>query len=630
MKKLVIIMSVYLVIIFAACIGLSEFIIKPPVLIAGTERGYKFLRGLKWFLSILPALCLSGFTISCSVIWSKKDYKVSVRFSPLMVKYFKLILIASLVFVFILTFNAEVFVPAVRFRSDEMKAAPQELERYIATTNTLLENNEPLLALRQAKLAHSLAPENEEVNALYKKVTDLVELEHDRQRFLHEDDVKKVSKPIHEKDRSYTVLQLLAMSKKAAEEKKWFEAHYWAYLAKEGCDGTNTNLTEATRIANEAWSKLNLPVEFDNSAEREYYLTKKKGYDALNRGDSLKSYYIFMSLKKNTEFANKDPDIEKFFALAEEDVKNQYFFIDETENMDDLAQTRNVYFNIRNNDGTNDVFYINSAMDVKKRSGLVRYLEGFNVSHYAANGNFEYSFSVPYAKVVALPVSEFTADARELLGIKKSWKYVPFIMLRSVDRETEGVISVPQVELKEGILSLTILRENNLKQLYLDEEKAPETMPISYDSFMFLPMPYSDFETINRISVGAENMSLMELKKFIPSAKKYGFSKEVFTENLVQRGTFPILILALFIFCAAMGWNYRIEEEKTMFKFRWILLFPLYGIIFILSYDMCMYFFNIINYSMVGLLGSSSLFVGPFFYIVLFIVSSMVFMSRRS
>lgn len=630
MKKLIIIMSVYLVIIFAACLGLSVFIIKPPVLILGFEGSYRVLRGLKWFLSILPAVCLSGFTISCSVIWSQNASRVKVKFSPLMVKYYKLILIASLVIVFILTFNAEVFVPAVRFKSDEMKNAPQELERYIATTKTLLENDEPVLALRQAKLAYGLAPENEEVNALYKKVTDLVELEHDRQRFLHEDDVKKVSRPIHEKDSSYTVLQLLDKSKKAAEEKKWFEAHYWAYLAKEGCNGTNTNLAEATRIANEAWSKLSLPVEFDNSAEREYYLTKKKGYDALNRGDSLKSYYIFMSLKKNSELSERDPDIEKFFALAEEDVKNQYFFIDETENMDDLAQTRKIYFNLRNADGTNDVFYINSAMDVKNRSGLVRYLEGLNVSHYAKDGRFEYLLSVPFAKVIAMPVSEFTSDARDFLGIKKSWKYVPFIKLRSVDRETEGIISVPDIEMNEGVLSLKILRENNLRQLYMDDEEPAGDVLVSCDSFMVLPMPYSDFESINRISVGAENMSLMELKKFIPSAEKYGFSKEVFTENLVQRGTFPILLLALFIFCASMGWNYRIEEENSMFKFRWILLFPLYGIILVLAYDLCMYFFNIINYSMVGLLGSASLVVGPFFYIVLFIVSSMVFMSRRS
>ena len=147
---------------------------------------------------------------------------------------------------------------------------------------------------------------------------------------------------------------------------------------------------------------------------------------------------------------------------------------------------------------------------------------------------------------------------------------------------------------------------------------------------MILPMPYSDFHVINQASSGAEDMTIFALNKFLPDAVEYGFSKEVFTENLVQRITYPFIIFIMLIFCACLGWSYRIDNPKQLFRFRWILLIPVLGTITLFIYSAVRYLFVMANYVFVGLFGSGSILVAIITYIVILFGVSFLFLSRKS
>ena len=631
MKKLILILLTYVLLVFLLITGLVHAFLDLPVLIKGAESSYRFTAVTLCFFTLMPPILLSGFTVACAVTWKKSDSISRRRFSQAMFDRLKTVIVISIGLVFFLSMNEEVLVPSFQKKLNHIENAPMELESALSTTRNLLNQGHPYIALQYAKRAVDIAPKDEEAISTLKKAQDAVDLEHDRQMYRKITDAKVV-KPIHDEHAGYTILQLLERSKEAAEKKQWFDAHYWAQLAVDACDGTNTNLPAATQAANYAWKQLNLPVEFDNSAEREYYKKKREGYKAYVSGDDLKAYYIFLSLGESSAEKRKDPDVIKFFELAKENVENQYFFFDETENMNQLADSQNVYFTLDYPDGTSNVFYISKSMDIKRDGGLVRYLEDFNVIHYDSNGDFRYSFHVPYAKVTAQLVSEIDESSHAALGISRKWKSVPVITLQSVDRTTEGVISKPVFEFDRTGIPVHILDKLGMKAL---EEEDSMTSVISFvnvpkSTMMILPMPFSDFHVINEASSGADTMSLLSLYKFLPDAVEYGFSKEVFVENFLQRITYPFIALIMLILCASIAWNYRIDDPKEIFKFRWILLIPALGTITLFIFSAFRYLFTMANYVLIGTCGSGALVAAFAMYITLLFGTALLFVSRRS
>lgn len=633
MKKLIFITGIYTAVIFALCLLISVFFIpRPEFLISGTEKSFVFFYGLYIFLVCLPGILLSGFTVSCAVFWQKKSGNSRSRFSEAMFSRFKLVLFSSLLFILFLSLNEEIFKPSAKQKIDFIKEAPADFADALSIAGHFLEQDQPLLALQYAEKAVKISPKDADAQRVLKLARDSADLLIDSELHGKKDvpEAEKLQKPLHEKDKGHTILELLEKSDSAAEKKQWFDAHYWASLALEACDGKNTNLDAAAEKSNYAWKMLSLPVEFDNSMEQKYYKIKKDGYAAFSRGDFLKAYYTFLGLKNNYAQAENDPDVNKFLALSEEDLENQYFFFDETKYMEELSDSHKIYFSLDYPDGSKNVFYISNAMDIKKEGGLVRYMENLNVVHYDENNEFVYSFFVPFAKAVAQPVSEFGQENLSYLGIEKSWEYVPSVILQSVDRNTEGLVSSPVYSYEPTGLSeldaKNLGAENTLKKEY--SKRIP--LNIKNGSIMILPMQFSDFNLINAAAGGAKEMPLPVLFKLLPRASGYGFSQEVFAQNLVQRATFPFIMLIMFVFCACIGWNYRIENPDEIFKFKWTLLIPVLSFIMVVSFSIVLYFFNMLSYVFVGLLGTSAVFAAASFYVLVFFAASVLFLSRKS
>ncbi len=645
MKRNLLILGIYTVLIFAICLGVSFFIPQVPELNLGDEKTYRFFRCLTMFLHLLPTILLSGSTVAYSRIWQKNTKNTQVRFSPIMFERYRNVMIASLVCVFIVSANQEIFRPLVAGKIERLISGPSELKEAKSTAQHLLDIGEAELAYPYAMRAVAISPKDKESLSLLNTVKNTMDLAHDRA--LHESKAKKENAKTGEDSDSlvkvdneyYTIKQLLEKSTLAFENKDWFNAHYWASIAVQACKGTDTNLQDAYNLANEAWNNLKNPVGFNNEAEQDYYAKKIEAYSALNAhnsSDNIKAYYDFLSLKSYPGRKNNDPDVDRFFILAEQAVQNDYFFIDETDNLKELTNNHNIYFSLKDNKtGGTNIFYIKGSFDTKQDGRTVRYLDGLTVVSYSPEGKFIRSMYAPIAKVTAQPTSIIPKEQLDSLGIDSSWSSIPYIMLQALDRETRGQISTPVYSYEETglteklrtIMGFTSLDKSDsfLNKDILDFARflTPESKTV------LLPMPFSDFTIINGASAGPSRMDLVSLSSFLTKVTKYGFSYEVFANNLVSRMAYPLFALVLFIFVATMGWNYRIEGAKSPFKFRWIFLVPIYGAIIYIIVDICTYLYFLINYVIVGFAGSSALLVAFVLYLLLFIFMSVNFLRHR-
>jgi hypothetical protein len=643
MKRVILVIILYTAILFGACVGISFLYGNLPLLLDNAIKSYTFFRGLYWFLTILPAVLISGFMIGCAIQWRSNTDDSREKFSPAMVGRYKKVLGISIVITCLLTFSAEIFLPGVENHQTVAEENPALLAKYITLGKTSLDEGHDMLAWQYAEQAYAIYPNKPEVAALYKKAKDAKDLSL-AAAASNPQTVEKVDTPIKTKNNGYTILEMIEKSKQAASEKKWIDAHYWATLAVTACNGTNTNLSAAQEAANNAWNELNNPVPYDNTAENTFFAKKKEGYKELAKGNDLKAYYLFSELSDSSSEYSSDPDVETYLAIAKERVESQYFFIDETTEVKKIESTRNIYFSLMHNDGSFDVIYVRGIATLNQAGNVVRYLDGLTMVSFDSHGKFVKSMSVPFAKMLEQQASVFTDEQKAALGIPKDTKTLPFIQLQSVDRTTEGIVSRPQYSytltdlpnaIAERIADETwfAAKKKQMQQArangtYKNGASVPEIVHHE-EMTLLLPMPYEDFDLLNDASNGAERMSFLSLIKFVPKSVTYGFAQEVFSQNLVRRGAYPLFLLILLVFAASFAWNYRVGEHDV-FKFKWLFLFPVFTAVVYLMLDCCQYLFTLLNYVFVGTCGPFALIVAFVVYVLVFFFVSLHFMARRS
>ncbi|MBP5252039.1 MAG: hypothetical protein J6Z17_06465 [Treponema sp.] len=607
MKKALLVLTVFTLLVFAGCVCFASFVLKVPGIFQPYGSSYRFFHALKYFFMLLPAIVTSGFVAGCSIQWKSGIDDSARRFSNAMTRRYKNTILLSLPLVLFLSIAQEVFVPSVDSKIAEIKSLPYRVNSYLNFSKSFLKEGKTVLALQYANYAVELDPDDADAVSLKKHAEDKLELEN-KIALSHPDQKQTASatenKVLTSEDRAHTVYELVQKSRAASEQKDWFNAHYYAQLAVSACSGTDTNLREAISLANTAWNNIQKPQFFEDPAEKEYFETKRQGYTAYNAGDYLKAYYIFQKII-HFENVKVTADVERFFTLSREEVENQYFFFDETDDMQKISDFHNVYFSVQNTDKSKTVFYARNVMPMQKNGGLVSYLEGFYAVNFSSSGNFNYSFDVPFAKVIAQSTADFSSEALSAMGISKSWKNVPLIILQSVDRHTEGLISRPNF----------VYRSNAPK---LDSE-----------NIMILPIDFNSLGAASELSATSKSMDIFSLLTFISKAKSFGFSEEIYMIQLVSRLMYPLFILIILVLCAVIGWNYRLEKVSMSFKFSWIFAFPVFMVVALVIFNSLLYVFNVMNYVFVGLFGDNSVLLTMILYIIIFVCMSVLFMSRK-
>lgn len=401
------------------------------------------------------------------------------------------------------------------------------------------------------------------------------------------------------------VYQLYLKANEAFTKKEWFNAHYYSELGIKLATPKDPNLEELKKISTAAWNNL---TEYHDLAKTQGQLTfekKYQGYLALVQKDDLKAYYIFRELYQSSREMQSDPDVVFYLQIAENRINERCFFIDETFELKSFESANDVYFAYEYADGSRDVIYFKGMTTVASTGNSIQYLRALTIVSVARNGEVFRTMTVPYAKVLPVSVKTLTPTTKALMGIDDSIDCVPYIMLKSVGRDSPELNNEPLYTYQNG-----------------ETANTPE--------YLLLSIPYDDFLLLEKSTSTPESMPLASLFKLVHMAAKYGFCTEVYGQALVNRIFYPLWILIMFILLAGFGWNNRINPTQ-FFKFSWALAFIPFILISMLYNKMMMFLFRLVNYVLLGGFGLSGGMVAALvLYIILLICSAIIFVSRHS
>ncbi|WP_407428380.1 hypothetical protein [Treponema sp.] len=605
MRKTGLIVLIYAVLAFAVSLLISNFIKALPVLIPGEENTYIFIRGFLFFCKFLPSLIFSAFVIGCAIAYGKDAEKAKIKYSPLIMSHFKKTMIASIMIVLGISVISEVFVPIFEQQQTKAKIKPMLFSEFMNLSREYYEKGNMNLAFEYSYNALLLNPKDRD--ALEIKEKSEAGLKSLKMILDRPEEPKFVFTPAKE-TKGETITSLINKAKAAMENENWFDAHYYAYLAVEVGNKKDINLDEANRLASEAWNHLFSPTALKSTTEQELFKRKREAYKTLIRGDNVEGYYQFVDIAAFSDVAARDPDVAKFLEIAQQRVEEQCFFVEEVENLRRFEAYNNIYFAISHEDGSRDIVYIRGITPVKNSGRMIQYLRGFTMFTYSAEGRFQRSIFVPYVKMLSESCSTFDEESKEQFGIKDSFKNVPFLMMESVSKTGRTGRVFPVYE--------------------YDADYAKEHTPY-LNNYFVLGLPYSDFNLICDTGAGSVRMSLLALIKFLPKAKEYGYSYEVYNSDFVFRISYPLLALICCIFMACMAWNYRLKNSQ-LFKFKWIVVMPVLTILLYFILECSLYVFRMFSYALVIMLGGAAVFVTLALLILILFIVCMIFVSRTA
>jgi hypothetical protein len=601
MKRVIQILGFFAFLTYLTCFIVSFTGIQTPELITGTDRTYRFDYSLLLFFNYIPAVLCSGFLISFAVVFGRSREATLNRFSGIMFSRYRIVIIAALIVVVFLTSVAQILKPVITARKKQLEHQPSFFRDYMTLAKQSMAENKPSLAFLYAERATDIDPGNEDAQK-FKRQAEILE---EATKADSVSDTTVADLPVVSDTGEWSVYRLLQESDKAAGLGDWFNAHYYAQLAVNLASPNDINFEPAKLAAAEAWNKLSEMGRLGNEQSRSFFSRKKDGYIALMSGNTLKAYYIFTNLAGFSPQNAADPDIKRYLALTEQKLRTQSFFIDETFDLQRFENIHDMYFCLKKKDGSRSVVLIRGVTDIKSEGNLVRYLRHLTVYSFDPQGRFIFSCTVPYAKMLAEPVSFFSADTKEQTGLDDSFGQIPYILLRSVDRKKEGETINPEYQYADNAGKIT-------------------------DDCLILPMPYNDFKVIADAFTGPEQMDFFSLVQFVPKAAQYGFSEEVYGQALVGRFLYPFLLLIFLVFLACIAWNYRISQQQV-FKFSWIIILPIFTFIMFFVLNCIEYIFRILNFVCVGLIGRQyTLTLALLVYILLFFFVSSLFLSRKN
>ena len=609
MKKIFGILSVFigigLVVSFVAAF-MKEV---PSAVPASSVFVYKLMSGLQNFGKYIPGVVITGFVVSCSVHFGRNAEGSTERFSKAMMDRFKMIMIISISIAFLLTVCSEVLGLLTANKKTSIVNRPKIVNDYINVGNKLFDNGYYERAMNYADAALKLSPN--EKNAI--NLRDRADVEINRARTsnirfkLYEsvEEAEKVDHVVIDAEQINEVYQYYLKSQSAFDNKEWFNAHYYAELGIKLATPKDPNLEELKKLSTSAWNNL---TEYHDLAKTEGQLTfqkKYQGYLALVQKDDLKAYYIFRELYQSSREMQSDPDVVFYLQIAENRINERSFFVDETFELKSFESANDVYFTYEYQDGSRDIIYFKGLTTVASTGDSIQYLRALTVISVSRAGEVFRTMTVPYAKVLPVSVKKLTPTTKALMGIDDRIDCVPYIMLKSVGRDSPDIHNEPLYTYQNGETATT-----------------PE--------YLLLSIPYDDFLLLEKSTSTPETMPLPSLIKIVNMAAKYGFCTEVYGQAMMNRLYYPLWILVIFVLLACFGWNNRIDANQY-FKFSWAFAFIPFIFISMLFNKMMMFLFRLINYVLLGGLGiSGGMIAGLVLYVVMLICASVIFVSRHS
>lgn len=610
MKKIIGILSIFLVLglIAAIIFGFSQDV--RADLSSGSKTAYKLLTGLLYFFYYLPAVMITGYVVSCSVNFGRSAEGSYQRFSSAMAGRFKSVMITSLIITFVLTMGNEVFLLRIRQKRSAIINQPKIVNNYIRVGENFFAKGHYEKSIVYADAALKLNPNSISANALREKADiELNRANTSNLRFKLYNSSEAAEKVDHVKIDAEQISEVYGFYLRAQEcfkNEEWFNAHYYAQLGINLATPKDPNLESLRVISTSAWNNLTQWHNLAKTNNQIEFEKKYEGYLALVENDNLKAYYIFRDLYNSSREMQTDPDVNFYLGIAENRINERSFFIDEFLELRSFETANDVYFAYSYKDGSKDIIYFKGMTNVKETGNTIQYLRELTVKSVSRNGELIRSLYVPYAKVLPVSVKTINSTTKKLLGIDDETDFVPYIMLHSVSRD------LPAEEIKP------VYTYN-----FTDDTSGNS-------DFMMLPIPYNDFVMLESSTNNPSILPLLSLYKLVSKAAEYGYSAEVYGQVLLNRLFYPLWILIFFIFMASFGWNNRMDGNQY-FKFTWAFSFPFFMIVSLFLYRIVLFVFKLLNYTILGTLGSSAAITGCLVaYTFILVVVSLYFLSRST
>ena len=609
MKKIIGILSIFLGIGLILCFVAGFISSVPGSVPKASINVYKIMTSLQYFARFLPGIAITGFTVSCSVHFGRNAEGSTERFSKAMMDRFKMVMIISISIAFVLTVSYEVIGLLTTNKKNSIINRPKIVNEYINVGNKLFDNGYYERAMSYADAALKLSPnEKKAINLRDRADVEINRARTSNIRFkLYEsvEEAEKVDRVIIDAEQINEVYKLYQKAQEAYDKKEWFNAHYYSELGIKLATPKDPNLEELKKLSTSAWNNL---TEYHNLAKSKGQLVfekKYEGYLALVQKDDLKAYYIFRELYLSSREMQSDPDVVFYLEIAENRINERSFFVDETFELKSFESANDVYFSYEFADGSRDVIYFKGMTAVASTGNSIQYLRALTVVSVDRSGEVFRTMTVPYAKVLPVSVKTLTPTTKALMGIDDSIDYVPYILLKSVGRDTPDLHNEPLYTYQNGETATT-----------------PE--------YLLLSIPYDDFLILENTAGFPDSMTLPALFKLTHMAEQYGFCTEVYGQSFMNRAYYPLWILVIFILLASFGWNNRIGPTQY-FKFSWAFAFIPFILISMLFNQFVMFLFRLMNYVLLGGFGiTGGMIAGLILYIVMLICASIMFVSRHS
>lgn len=610
MKKIVGISSVFLALGLVVClvIGFCQKIgVSVP---SGSLFMYKLCTGTELFLKYLPGILITGFVVGCAVHYGQNSEGSMSRFSEAMAARYKTIMIISISIAAILTLGNETLGLAVANKKKNIVNQPKLINDYIKVGNQLLENGYYQRAQAYADAALKLNPQSKEASRLADNADVAINKQNNSNIRIRLADAAKTEMDIVEKvkidpNQIAEVYKYYLMAQTAFENQEWFNAHYYAETGIGLASPKDPNLEELKRISTAAWNNISETHKLSKTQDQLYFEKKYQGYLALVNKDDLTAYYIFRELYGTSRELQKDPDVTFYLDIAENRVSNRYFFVDETFELKTFESANDVYFSYSYKDGTKDIIYFKGITNVKSTGKSIQYLRDLTIESVARNGEHYRTMTVPYAKVLPVDVRPMHEATKQMLGIDEKTQFVPYVMLKSVGRDSPELMNEPTYTYANG-----------------DVVHSPE--------YLLLPMSYQDFTMLENVTSDPTVMPLFSLIKMVKKASSYGYSEEVFGQVLLDRIFYPLWIIILFVLLASFGWNNRMNPNQ-FFKTSWVWVFPFLIVIALGVNKVSTFIFKLINYVLLSSVGiSGAIWTGLIIYVACLVGASIFYMARNS
>lgn len=600
-KTVSLVLIIETLVIFALCFGYGFVFFEEPEWTLTNHFLYKLQTGLLLFFKLLPAIFISGILIGYSWGFGKQKNNPTYRFSEIFIIYLKNVLVTSLICTTLCFIAAEVGIPLISYSRSHMEENSKNIEEYIGLARKNLATGDYGTALFYANYVLDLSPNSQEAIELSRFIEESQFLQK-KQNITDVDDV--MPSLITSKTSSMTIPQLVQLAQDCYAKKDFFNAHYYASLILEISKQNDGNRDYAKKLASDAWNNLLQIDAFGNDLSKEVFQRKKDGYVALTSGDYSKAYYIFHDLLEEYPL---DYDVKNFHETAKELLSSRYFFIDETLDKKQFEKFRNVFFTLPRLDGGKDIVSIKGITSLETAGGMIQYLRGFSVISYDKNDEWLMSLSVPYAKMCSIPLENMGQDLINYISEFSNTKFVPYVFLKSVDRKYENIFIEPRIDTREG------------------------SQPVKFTTYV-MPIPYEDFAMLCDVSHGPETMSLVSLYKFSKVASDFGYSSEIYSQSLVNRFSYPLILLICFLLASILAWNSRIFIDDS-FKFSWLLLFPIiiflaYVFIQVFRFVMSLVFYAILVF--VAFVGNGATFISLFILLCILFLCFLRFVSLKS